>query len=430
MKITNLINSLVAAAVVGVLLAASAQAQVNQNPVCNALVKVANDLYLANASGVGLVQFTNDGLPKRSASLAPDSRKVAFIPDATQDSITVVDYNLRKQTYLAPTRNGDGDKDDDQSDLSLSTAILTGVSWATNKIVRLDKHLGKDTDRFEFYKVPEDLTSSLRRAAHPALGAVCVMKPHDDDVACLQGNDVTLNSSVIYSDNGFANAAQVDSLTLTVGQSAQVKGITGLDVQLASVVSGITLYVTLPGGARIGKRVNPGDVLTVQLGDQTLGFFPTLPNAAAGMVQITVLSRDGDLAVFGSALTWRGSQEGGEDRREEGSILALIRNTSTGSALTLLEPGPRGQWGVLAQGALNISNPIGNMRFLTPTLLYYETFAEFGTVRVSLVQLATGPVLQFGAITKLPSKLSVTIAGRTPFDAPVLAWACKAAPRR
>lgn len=179
---------------------------------------------------------------------------------------------------------------------------MIGVAWATSDTVRLDKHIGKDTDRFEFYNVPHDLPPRLHRASPPAFGAVCALKPRSDDAACFQGNDVVLNSSIIYSDNGFADAVPMNSLTLTVGGSAPVKGFPGLRVQFISITAGITLRVTLPNGNWIQSRVRPGDFLTVQLEDQTLALLPTAPINRT--VKINVLSNNSGANVFGNALAW------------------------------------------------------------------------------------------------------------------------------
>ncbi|MGH6857650.1 MAG: hypothetical protein ACRECP_08420 [Methylocella sp.] len=397
------------------MLAAPAQAGGGGNPKCNALVQVTNDLYLVNDSGASLARFTTDGLPKLSASLAPDGHRVAFIPAAANNTFVVADYKLRKTSYPATISDRSG------PDNSTSNATLVGVTWATSDTVRLDKHIGKDTDRFEFYNVPDDLPPRLHRASPPGFGAVCVLKPRSDDVACLQGNDVVINSSIIYSDNLFADAVPMDSLTLAVGGSAPVKGFPGLRVQLKSISAGITLRVTLPNGNWIQSRVRPGDFLTVQLEDQTLALVPTAP--INGTVKITVLSNNSGANAFDNALAWQFSRSDDDDR-DNGKSFAVIKDTAAGLSLAFLEPTKRGHWGVLAHAPLDLATPVNTMRFVTPTSLYFETSAEFGIVPVSLSRSDAGVALQAGSITELPNSLAVNVTG-SPLTTPVLAWACK-----
>src|ERR1044072_4197472 len=102
----------------------AAQPSASEAPTCNALVDVTNDLFLVDENGALIRRFTNDGLPKRSASLAPDQNRVAFIPDMARHAFNVV--------------NGDGL----QRSVSVPNKVrvageFVGVSWSSDDVVRL-----------------------------------------------------------------------------------------------------------------------------------------------------------------------------------------------------------------------------------------------------------------------------------------------------
>jgi hypothetical protein len=387
------------------LLPTTAPSQVPPGLSCNALVQVANDFYLVDQTGASVARFTNDGLAKQSAALAPDGSEVAFILGASSNSFTVADRTGTIHMYTVPSSSDDGGGG--------SGSVLIGVAWAANGIVRLDKHIGKNTERFEFYAVTP---TGLTETADPGLGSVCVLQPSEDDVACLQGNDVLVGPKIVYSDNGFTSAPQVGSLTLTVGASAPIKAVPGLQVQVTSIVAGVTLHVTLPTGNWIESRVNPGDSMIVPLEDQTLALLPTIIDPTQGIVTIVVRSNTGGPNAFDNALAWGLTDVDG---------LALIKNAAAGRSLVFLKPGKR-PWSVLGQAAVDIREPVNAMRFVTPSLLYFETYAHFGIVPASVIHSASGPVLQVGTIATLPNNLTVQVTG-SGVSTPVLTWACTAA---
>jgi len=414
MNTTTLKAFLLVGAIGGTASTAPAETPAMGSPVCEALVQVGNDLYLVDGDGASLARFTSDGLPKHSASLAPDGGMVAFIPDAAPSTFTVADRKGASNSYSAD-KLGQHHRSREARDASNATGgTFVGVAWATRDIVRLDFHVSPSSDRFEFYKVPKDLSSRLRAAADSSVGVACVIAPREDDVACIQGNDIVVDGKAVYSDNGFTGAPQQDSLTLPVGGSAPVQGIPGLEVEVVSITAGITLRVTLPTGNWTESRVDPGDFLPVQLADQTLGFFPTVTDATKGIVQIVVLSSTTGQTVFNRAIAWR-LRDGG---------VAVVQNTGTGPALTFLSPKDRRGWGVLGQAPLGVQDPVESMRFVTPRLLYFETPGQFGIVPAAIVRSTSGPVLQVGAIATLPSSLTVNVTD-TPVSTPALTWACR-----
>jgi len=414
MNTTTLKALLLVGAIGGTPFTALAETPATGDPVCDALVQVANDLYLVDSDGASLARFTSDGLPKHSASLAPDGSMVAFIPDAAPSTFTVADSKGGSNSYPADKLDKHHKSRAARGASDATGGTFVGVAWATRDIVRLDWHVSPSSDRFEFYRVPRDLPSWLREAAGSSVGAVCAIASREDDVACIQGNDIVVDGKVVYSDSGFTGAPQQDSLTLPVGGSASVQGIPGLEVEVVSIASGITLRVTLPTGNWTESRVDPGDFLPVQLADQTLGFFPTVTDATNGIVKIVVLSSTTGQNVFNRAIAWR--------LRDRG--IAVVQNSGAGPALTLLTPKGRSGWGVLGQAPMGVQAPVESMRFVTPRLLYFETQAQFGIVPAAIVRSSSGPVLQVGAIATLASSLTVNVTG-TPISTPALTWACR-----
>ncbi len=359
------------AALIGTPFLAGAQAQTKDNPVCSALVEVANDLYLVDATGKSLTQFTSDGSPKDSPSLAPDGSKVAFIPSTLPNTFTVADASGRSNSYPAVIPGHDDDSGNSTSSSNSPTAPLIGVDWAAEDVVRLDKHIGKDTDRFEFYKLPETNFSSPRRAARSALAG---------------------------------------------GVAAPIQGVPGVQVKVTSIVGGVTLYVTLPTGNWIQSRVNPGDFLTVKLEHQTLGLFPTI---AGGVVKVAVLSSTPGPDAFNSPLAWWL-----RDRDDDDRSLVIVTNSATGPMLTVLRAEDDHRTRVLAQAPLSLQGSVNVMRFVTPSLLYLETFSTFGIVPVQITRVGPSQELQIGPIATLVRNLTVNTT-RTPVTVPVITWACK-----
>jgi hypothetical protein len=372
---------------------------------CNALTEVGNDLYLVHPDGSLAARYTSNGLPKESVVITPTGSAVAFIPKNASNTFAIADTTGQTVSHKANLGND---------------STLTALSWDREDVLRLDGHYGKETSVFTFQRVLPNL--ALQDMGTQVTGAICVLTPQGNEVACLQGTDFVVNNAIAYSINAFANEPQLDNLVLALGGSAAVKGIPGLTVQVTSLGNGITLHVALPSGNWIESRVGPNGSVSVPINeDQTIGLFPTI--TVSGAVNVAVFSRPTG-PFLNEALAWLPNYYKGRSVTEG---VAVVENTEAGQSLTFLGEKPN-QWQVLAQGSLNVSDSVSSMHFIStlpnnqPPPLYFETASMFGLVSVDLI--SDNSVLQIGPITTLLKTISTNITGK-PVTAPILTWACQ-----
>ena len=414
---------LVAIAAIG--LVASAEAGQTTAPQCNALVSVNNDLLLVNNVGTQLVRFTSDGKPKESPTVTPDGSKVVYFdPQATPETYTVADANGRQTIYPAsrPDRDRDRAADDDQ----YAKGALMGVSWSSNDVVRLVKHISPSNSRFEYYQIPLDLSASVHQAARPAVDGNCILHPHGSEVACLeQEGHVMLgdisNGRTVFNQSGFEGIAPQESFTTGIDTPVSTHGDPSFQVVVTAIDKNrITLRITLPTGIWERQQVSSGDSMTVDLDSDEYGFFATVTDAQKGLVRIDVVKSDSGPYVFDPAIAWQPHERG----------LVAIRRTKAEAKLYVLQPrrDTHGQWTLVGESMLNLSTPVKAMRFLTPSLLLLQTSSNgFSELQINITHPSSGsgmPTVQLGSMTQLPSMLMVAVDG-APVAAPVLDWNCE-----
>lgn len=395
-------------------------------PACRALVAAANDLYLANPNGKVLGQFTADGMPKEEVTVSPDGSRVAYaVQGDNVTSYEVVDTFGRRGAYpvFAPTPNGHTSSTDNTD----ADSPLMGLSWNSNRVLGVIKHIGPNSSRFEFVGIPIGSAPTAQYAGSPAFGRNCVQGAGVGRVACVtQDGEVTVSdgasgSQIVFSVTGFEGVAPEESMTLAVGAAAPTQGITGYKAQIVSVLqSGVDLKVTLSHGNWEEAVVGAGDSLNVPGGSgQVYGFFPTLTDANSGTVRVDVIPQDSGPAVLDSGIAWL----------PDGSGLLLIRRTHQQGFVYLIAPGAGDHhWHLTAQAPLSISSTVQAMRVVGPsTLLLEDGSGSFATLGFGISHASSGQnpeTLTLGTITPLPTTLTLELNG-TGVPAEVLDWSCQ-----
>jgi len=379
-------------------LAASPPTQIPKK--CRAFVNIKNDLYLVSATGTQIVRLTSDGLVKRFATLAPDGKLIAFMLDAEPNTFRVVSADGRRQgVYSAQYA-----LDEPQTALSLyEDAPLIGISLRGADTIRLTKHIGPISSRFEFYRVPSDFSFHLTRRSRPASGEVCSIATNSDAVACVQGEDIFVNNNLVYSKDVPANASTLDAITLNVGRIESSKTYPSLKMQITSLNGGINLRVTFPDGTWQFARINSGGFMRVTVDDKTFYFVPTVANAQKGIVKIAIRAESAGSDKFDSVVAWRLS----------GNVLVVVdRSNHMTQLLFLGEKRSTGDRYIINRENLEISERIKDLEFVAPSILAFETDKRFGEID-----------LVHGKITDLPNMLNVNI-DNVEIPSTILGWSC------
>lgn len=399
---------------------------------CNALVTIADNLYLVDSTGKVLTQFTSESTPKVAVAISPDGRKVAYVtPDLSAQTYEVV--NTFKQQgsypiYKMPKR------DDPYGFVARSP--FSSLSWSSDNILALISTAGKNHDYYSFHFIPEDLRPFSPLVVMPAAADDCVLQSDSRRLVCIDtsgsillgGGDVDGRST--YSVTGFEGLKPEESFTLGVGESSNTQGTSpGYTVTLIRVSrDGITLRISpLDGGwEQITLKdgdyaANPGSVDSVPY-----GFFVKVVNAKSRLVRVDVVRRDSPWNVFDPALTWT----------PDGRGLVLIRRTDTLAFLYLIRPGRgehrkdardegRDQWTLAAQAVIDAPEEIESMRFATPSLLLLkDDLGNYSEVPIEIGQRRGRATLTLGTVTALPSTMNVNHDGTTT-QGMVLDWSCQ-----
>ncbi len=400
-------------------------------PTCKALVQVANDLYLVSSSGTQLLRFTSNGSAKQLAALAPDASKVAYVADSSAQAITVVDSHGRQGTFPV-----DATDSAQKSQQASTKGPLIGLAWSNKNVLQLDHHIGPNNEQFAYYRVPDDLSVppplasfasrlqfKLADLGHdstdPSVGVACTLSPLFDSTACIQGSDVLLNGSNVYSFLGFNLAQPSQTLSVAVGAITSTAGDPSFQLQVSSIQGGVTLRVTLPSGNWVESIVPSGQALPVLVDDQRYGFIPTVTDAKQGIVRIDIVASQGTQSLD-PAIAWRNWD----------NTLAVSEVGSSGRNLTLLAHdggSATGQWKAIGSAGLPVADRLTQMRFISPSNLFFQTRLMAGLLPVTVKP--TSPLgkvtIQIGALTELPLTLAVNVTNPAA-STPVLAWSCEA----
>lgn len=204
-----------------------------QIPACRALISANNDLFLTSASGNVLTQFTADGEPKVSAGIAPDGKKVVYIPSEETHTFTVVSSDGQGVTVNVP------------QPLGPSNATFEGIEWSSNTVVATVNHVSPSETGFGFYPISFPDRARPNSVREMRYGQACSLWGEGlTKVACIDANHITngvlspgSDSTLYYTVDVFAKSdvTQLTSFPIALGMSVTTLTDPAFAVRLVSL---------------------------------------------------------------------------------------------------------------------------------------------------------------------------------------------------
>lgn len=421
------------------------------SPECYALVSVANNLYLVGSSGMIITRFTSDGTAKLYATISPDGHQVAYVvPNSDGNVISqyhVANANGRERSFAVNSETSDRTGNFD-------AYPLVGLWWNANDLLRVTKHVSPSASFFEFHSIDPRL-GGWARIVGMGFGDSCVMEKKGGLVSCVQNSVVRVGDQPVFSEAGFPTAP-IASFMLTKGSSAATPSPPIFTITVVGVYNGqVGLKVISPNGVwETGYIPNSQDYFTTWWDGVQYGFSANLVDKSTGLVQIQEFQgREAGTSIFDSAIAWEPHGQG----------LLVIRRENGLTILYLIQPRGRGRggdgdgggglgssgendaesrdrhdrhnsWILVAQAPINTPKSVEAMRFLSPSLLLFQTAdggfswapirISNGRPRQNQSSGSGGPSLAVGAVTPLPSTVPVSINGST-YQTTPLDWSCE-----
>ena len=406
------------------LVATSAYAGQPATSLCNPLVTVDNDLVLVDSSGNVVTRFTSDALPKSDAAISPDGRRVAYLSASgpAASAFQVADQSGAHGSFSVIS-----------SGVS-ARGPITGLSWDSDRVVRVTRFAGKDMSRFEFYGIPDALGSQAGSAAPPALEQNCVSGNRENAAACVEREGRVMlgagtAAKALFSVTGFEGAVASATFTLAAGGSVAPRNGSPFTVTVQDVSNGqVTLRLTPTTGIWSQMQIQSGDYMPeVDYSTGALyGYLATVVDGNAGQVRIDVVKSDSPPNILDPALAWVPSGEGlvFVRRTPSGSMLDLIRPSSAGTGI-----GGKGKsgWHLDASVPISLPRTVIDIQFMSTTLLLMHfSDGSFGQLPVQMGPgQSAGSSLALGTLTALPRTTAVTMGGASK-QAKVSDWSCRA----
>lgn len=399
-------------------------------PNCDALVSVANDLYLVGSTGAVITRFTSDGTVKMYSTVSPDGRQVAYV-SPNSDEVNIVQYEVADSNGSQRAFPVNIGSDSSNTHNVYDAYPLVGLRWDADGILQTRKHVSPSTSLFEFHRI-DSQRRGWGRGAEVGFGVGCTMKSDGGLVACVQGSGVRVDNQRVFAEFGFSTTP-LASFVLTVGDSAATPSGPTFTVSVVGVHDGkVGLKVTSPNGTwETGYIPNDQMYFTTWWNGVQYGFSANLRNTGLGRVEIKEYQgHEAGTSNFDSAIAWR----------PRGNGLLVIRREGAEALLYLLRPTGFGQdsregrwrdwsWGLGAQALVNLPNGVKAMRFVTPSFLLFQAAnGVFSWAPIRISSGSGGTSLTVGAITRLPSTVPATIGGSTT-QATALDWSCQASSR-
>ena len=427
------------------LLSTAAPAAQQRSPVCNALVSVANDLYLVSPSGAVLTRFTSDGTAKVEVALAPDGKRVAYVRESAFNNTHYWVANAEGKQIPFPIYTAK----DEAHVVAHYAALgaLMGLYWNSNHVLRLNKHISPWNSRFEFHRIGNGLSGG-RMIGRAAYGYGCAMRRHRHTVACVWGGFVAdlvtiegkniLHARNLFYIRAFPDKTPIATFTLTRGQSTMTPGSPSFEVKVVRFYKNdIVLLITPPNGVWTEPSVSDSgnDYARAWWQGQSYGFSAALVDKSTGLVRINMIKglSMSQRTWFSNAIAWL--------PHGRGLLLIRRRRSPAGTWLNLLRPERYGgrdrksrhktpQWRLAASVPIPVDRSIRHLRFVTPNMLLLETYDEPRAfvelpVRIDHAPGGTRWTMTVGAAHRLPSTVAVSMNGKT-IPAPVLDWSCPA----
>lgn len=429
-------TAVLGAAMISALAPVAAQAGQSAAPTCNALISIANNPYLVTSSGKTITQFTSDGAAKGYVAISPNGSKVVYTTQGSSETTyEVVDTYGRQGSYrlYSPQIDHNSSASGDYG----AKGALMGLSWSSNDVIRLEKHVSPTASRFEFHRINKDLTGTAPLVGSAGSGDSCSLARNGDRLACVQEGedgaegDIVVDGKGIFSESKFKGVSPLVSYSLAKGESINTPGNPSFKVQVLGFhKKSVGLKITLSNGLWEKMYVPKGLPLTVPGVQEDYAFFATITNANSGLVRVEeVKIPASESTIFDPAIAWQ----------PHGPGLLLIRRAGNQATLNLIQPRENGEhshrgrgrgheWSLVAKTPIDMPNTVQMMRFITPSMLLLQT--ENGQFDEVFIHIANGsengrPAMTVRGPKPMPATIAVTRNGKTT-QATVLGWSCKA----
>jgi hypothetical protein len=380
------------AAVASALLGVAAHAQTTAS--CRLLVDNDNDLWLVRPDGSVISRITSDGRLKPAAALQPGGSLVAY---STQDPAHDIVMADAAGHVVSQTSSGAGD-------------AVVGLSWPSGATLQAEIHEGPDTSRFQIFSLQPG-NRLVRIPLDGARGAACAVSPSGRQLACADGDALTVDGKDLYHAAGpFDSSTATRSARLTLGRSLITATSPALRVDFKrQTATSVTLRATTPDHLWQEQRVATGGTMPVNAGDAALIGLEPVRTADPDTIELVVKTSSAGYARFEGGLAWS----------PDGARIAAVEANDAGQRTLLLLD----RDGIDARLALPIEGPIGAIRFLTKTVMRVEGTRD----AVEYTIPATGKVRSPGHVVKplavQARALSLTLNGAAA-RATVRDWAC------
>jgi hypothetical protein len=393
---------ILAPAVVSALLGVAAHAQTASS--CRLLVENKNDLWLVRPDGSVISRITSDGQLKPAAALQPGGNLVAYSTlDPTRD-IVIADATGR---VASQTSSGAGD-------------AVVGLSWPSSAMLRADIHEGPSTSQFQFFSLQPG-NRLVQVPLDSARGAACAASPSGRQLACADGDALTLDGTNLYYATGpFDSSRAAQSVNLALGGSVITATSPALQVDFKQQTgTSVTLLATTPDHQSQEQRVSTGSTMPVNVSDAALIGLEPVRTADPNTIKLVVKTSNTGYARFEGGLAWspNGARIAAVEANDAGQRTLLLLDRQMGQAAI------QGQGGIDGRLVLPIAGPIRAIRFLTNTAIRVEGAQD----AVEYTVPATGKVRSPSYVVKpLPVQahaLSLTLDG-SPVSATVRDWTC------
>lgn len=378
--------------------------------ICNGVVKVSNDFYLASQSGAVIHRFTMDAQPKSGAVVSPDGMRIAYVLDSSQQLIAVANSQgtIAKFKLQAPPADFSG------------KGLILALRWASNSWLQVQRHASPTASRFDHYIIPTTLVAGPTdlqpaRAAIPA--SYCSIARITNYSACVHGSTVSVVDDVVYSRPPYVGVAPIQSVVIPVGSTATVTidDDLKLSIKPTSLIGGFTLVATY-GDAETTSRVPIGGALPIQWDSQVYALSPKL---ASGGVRVDILKSPlgGGQSGLEPVIAWKGADV----------QIVVVERTLAGKRLSVLESTSLSPptWLSVASASLPLDEDLVEMRFITPTMALIRTENENLLLPVTVAKTGGNTMVSVGQPSVLPEAVGVVLSpGGEPINADFIDWSC------
>lgn len=392
-----LVATLMPAAVAGPVPAAIAS--------CRALAEASNDLYLAMPDGRVASRFTTDGVTKISPALSPDATKAAYLVDPAAQNVTIADTGGHSASLNVADPG--------------ATAVAF-VSWAAPDVLAVDRHAGRNAERFDYFRIPDTLAGARtlpRATLSPSTGAACALTGTSHHPACVTDGDVSVDETLVYRNAGVdATATPLQTLQVALGQIVTTSTSPSFGLQVISIASGVTVHVALPGGNYVESRLSPGDVLPLPTDDLSFALTAAIKDSASGLVTLSIYRGSDRGPVMDPAVSWIPND----------SRIGIVVTSDGRRRVSILDKLQEANWTVVASSELPVDGPVLGVRFVSSTSVLVDTADTSWLIPYALKPQASPSrlaTLSFGDPVELRRHLTLGIDGRS-FPATVRTWSC------